>query len=90
MRIATLQFNPQVGAVEENIRNADDLLEKGGLLSEGKGKVDLLVLPEMAFSGELEIPYLDVAMWLFLRLIFPRRDSVLFLLDIFPWVGHII
>ena len=56
MRIATLQFNPQVGAVEENIRNADDLLAKGGLLGKGKGKVDLLVLPEMAFSGELKFP----------------------------------
>ena len=52
MRIATLQFNPQVGQVNTNIEKADELLAKSGLFGGGKGKVDLLVLPEMGFSGQ--------------------------------------
>ncbi|THW25580.1 carbon-nitrogen hydrolase [Aureobasidium pullulans] len=46
MRIGCLQFAPKLGQVEENIRKADSLLE-GTSASE----LDLLVLPEMAFSG---------------------------------------
>ncbi|KAJ4303033.1 hypothetical protein N0V90_001924 [Kalmusia sp. IMI 367209] len=61
MKIALLQFAPNVGTVEENIKRADDLLRQS------KIPVDLgwLVLPEMAFSGynfhsleEIE-PYLE-------------------------------
>jgi protein N-terminal amidase len=47
MKIACLQFAPLVGDVENNIRAADAILEKTNLED-----VDLLVLPEMAFSGE--------------------------------------
>ena len=49
MRIATLQFAPRVGEVEDNIGRALDILEK----HEGKlQNLDLLVLPEMAFTGQ--------------------------------------
>lgn len=50
MRIATLQFAPLVGEVQANIKKADTLLEE----AERDGKLDgieLLVLPELAFSG---------------------------------------
>lgn len=46
MRIATVQFAPELGKTQENIRRADVLLEH---LS--PGRCDLLVLPELAFSG---------------------------------------
>lgn len=50
MRIATVQFAPQLGEVAENIRRADEFLrqarEDGGLKD-----LDILVLPELAFSG---------------------------------------
>jgi protein N-terminal amidase len=48
MRIACLQFAPLVGDVENNISRADAILEKTN-----PKDLDLLVLPEMAFSGEL-------------------------------------
>lgn len=56
MRIATLQFAPQLGNVEANIRRADQLLKlTPGDISDGPGieelRPDILVLPEMAFSG---------------------------------------
>ncbi|KAK2787752.1 Carbon-nitrogen hydrolase [Onygenales sp. PD_10] len=67
MRIATLQLSPRLGDVEGNIRRADRLLEvlerrvKGrgwggsgaGINAGGSGGglLDVLVLPEMAFSG---------------------------------------
>ncbi|RMZ86038.1 hypothetical protein DV737_g306, partial [Chaetothyriales sp. CBS 132003] len=50
MRIATLQFNPQVGQVAANFSRAESLLmrdEREGLLRD----LDLLVLPELAFAG---------------------------------------
>lgn len=47
MRIATLQFAPQLGRVSANIARADELLKEYS-----PGEIDLLVLPEMAFSGE--------------------------------------
>lgn len=46
MRIATLQFSPTLGAVEQNIFRANALLE-----ASKHGNLDVLVLPEMAFSG---------------------------------------
>ena len=46
MKIACLQFAPELGKTQENIRRADFLLEH---LS--PGQCDLLVLPELAFSG---------------------------------------
>lgn len=45
MKIAILQFNPKLGAVEANIRHADSLLSKC------TANIELLVLPEMSFSG---------------------------------------
>ncbi|KAK0735540.1 carbon-nitrogen hydrolase, partial [Apiosordaria backusii] len=49
MRIACLQFSPQVGEVSKNISKADAVLAASAAeLEEG---IDLLVLPEMAFSG---------------------------------------
>lgn len=46
MRIACLQFSPQVGEVEKNIARADAVLDRAD-----PQDLDLLVLPEMAFSG---------------------------------------
>ena len=51
MKIATLQFAPRLGEVAANFSRAESLLmrqERGGEL-EG---MDLLVLPELAFTGE--------------------------------------
>ncbi|PVH73176.1 carbon-nitrogen hydrolase [Cadophora sp. DSE1049] len=46
MRIACLQFAPQVGDVNNNLNRADAVLSKADPQS-----LDLLVLPELAFSG---------------------------------------
>lgn len=53
MKIATLQFAPRLGDVEGNIRRANDLLKRGkdGLSIESM-RPEILVLPELAFSGE--------------------------------------
>ncbi|KAI1971255.1 hypothetical protein LOZ53_003449 [Ophidiomyces ophidiicola] len=49
MKVATLQFSPTLGDVEGNIKRADAILdEASGRIIEG---LDLLVLPEMIFSG---------------------------------------
>ncbi|GAP93225.2 putative amino-terminal amidase [Rosellinia necatrix] len=46
MRIGCLQFAPQVGDVENNVSRAD------GILREAEpGNLDLLILPELAFTG---------------------------------------
>ncbi|KAI5278745.1 Carbon-nitrogen hydrolase, partial [Ascosphaera acerosa] len=60
MRIATLQFSPQVGDVQGNVRKADALLDvleeklgRHGHRSSNDGDagaLDLLVLPEMALT----------------------------------------
>ncbi|TEY66787.1 hypothetical protein BOTCAL_0132g00200 [Botryotinia calthae] len=60
MRIACLQFDPQVGDVKNNFIKADAILAKAE-----PEDLDLLVLPEMAFSGynfsslEQITPYLE-------------------------------
>lgn len=46
MRIACLQFAPQVGDVDNNLNRADSVLSKAN-----PDDLDLLVLPELAFSG---------------------------------------
>ncbi|KAF2238711.1 carbon-nitrogen hydrolase [Viridothelium virens] len=46
MKIACLQFAPEVGKVQENIAKANHILERDNVSG-----VDILVLPEMAFSG---------------------------------------
>ncbi len=47
MRIACLQFAPHVGDLKYNISCAEAILEKAD-----PKDLDLLVLPEMAFSGK--------------------------------------
>jgi predicted amidohydrolase len=42
-----MQFAPQVGDVDNNLNRADAVLSKAN-----PQKLDLLVLPELAFSGE--------------------------------------
>jgi predicted amidohydrolase len=62
MRIATLQIAPKLGDVEGNIRRANELLKKGKYISMGGQDLgisigaellrpEILVLPEMAFTG---------------------------------------
>ncbi|KAK3327349.1 carbon-nitrogen hydrolase, partial [Cercophora scortea] len=49
MKIACLQFAPQVGDVDNNLNRADAILHKAKAVDlEG---LDLLVLPELAFTG---------------------------------------
>ncbi|PYH41723.1 putative protein N-terminal asparagine amidohydrolase [Aspergillus saccharolyticus JOP 1030-1] len=75
MRIATLQFAPQLGDVEGNIRKADELLKNGKVVRGGGTgavglnilKPDILILPELALTGynfsslEAIKPYLEPA-----------------------------
>lgn len=46
MRIACLQFAPELGKVKENIAGADHLLR-----ASPPQNLDILVLPELAFTG---------------------------------------
>ena len=46
MRIGCLQFSPQVGDIDNNLNRADAVLSKAN-----PDELDLLVLPELAFSG---------------------------------------
>lgn len=50
MRIGCLQFAPQVADVTNNIHRAEAVLSKAD--PEDLQDLDLLVLPEMAFSGK--------------------------------------
>lgn len=49
MRIGCLQFSPQVGDVDNNLNRADAVLAKADPAD--LDSLDLLVVPEMAFSG---------------------------------------
>jgi predicted amidohydrolase len=49
MRIACLQFSPQVGDTDNNLNRGDAVLNKAK--PEQLDNLDLIVLPEMAFSG---------------------------------------
>lgn len=49
MKIACLQFAPQVGDVDNNLNRADSILNKAK--TSDLEDLDLLVLPELAFSG---------------------------------------
>ena len=51
MRIACVQFAPVKGDVDKNQTRADGVLAKGD--TEG---LDLIVLPEMAFTGSCAPP----------------------------------
>lgn len=48
MKIGCLQFAPRLGETGYNLNRADAVLAASGL---GPGDLDLLVLPELAFSG---------------------------------------
>ena len=48
MKIACLQLAPELYRLDENMAKADALLEHVK-----PGDIDLLVLPEMAFTGKL-------------------------------------
>lgn len=50
MRIACLQFAPQVGDVGNNLNRADAVLNRAD--PDDLEGLDLLVLPELAFTGE--------------------------------------
>ena len=53
MRIACLQFNPELGKLPENIARANALLQAAP-----PKDVDILVLPELAFTGTTSSLYL--------------------------------
>lgn len=53
MRIGCLQFAPQVGDVDTNLNRADAVLSRVDPAE--MESLDLLVLPEMAFSGTLAL-----------------------------------
>lgn len=62
MKIALLQFDPDVGTVQANIKRADDLLQHAKIPVD----LDWLILPEMAFSGTF---------WAFTPLLSPQMIS---------------
>ncbi|GAB1314079.1 hypothetical protein MFIFM68171_04289 [Madurella fahalii] len=49
MKIACLQFSPQVGDIDNNLNRADAVLNKAN--ADDLEGLDLLVLPELAFTG---------------------------------------
>lgn len=49
MRIGCLQFAPRVGDIDDNIHRADSVLAKAN--PEDLDNLDVLVLPELAFTG---------------------------------------
>ncbi len=54
MRLACLQFAPQVGDTDNNLSRADAVLSKAD--PDELGRLDLLVLPELAFTGTSFFP----------------------------------
>src|SRR5690606_28286956 len=74
MRIACLQFNPQVGDVDNNLTRADRVLSRAN-----PENLDLIVLPEMAFSGKCSSPspspLLQPMRWMVRRLYFLSWSS---------------
>ena len=51
MKIATLQFSPRLGEAAANFSRAESLLMRQEREGELEG-IDILVLPELAFTGE--------------------------------------
>lgn len=49
LQIGTLQLKPEMGRVQENMKNASGVVDR--FLEEKKAKIDLLMLPEMSFTG---------------------------------------
>lgn len=67
MRIGCLQFAPQVGDVDNNLNRADAVLSRAN-----PDDLDLLVLPELAFSGKFK-SHRNPPKFHYMRLIhFPR------------------
>ena len=58
MRIACLQFDPQVGEVSRNVHRADAILQEAV-----PGELDLLMLPELAFSGIFNSVRCTMLLW---------------------------
>lgn len=56
LRIAVLQLNPRIGQVAANIERANSILKAHGFTQSSQKKLDILVLPELAFTGTEE-PY---------------------------------
>ena len=54
MRIACLQFSPKLGKTAENVARANAILEAAS-----PQDIDLLVLPELAFTGD---PFQDATL----------------------------
>jgi len=48
MKIACLQFAPELGKVHDNIRRANEILQRTNI----PARLDWLVLPELAFTGK--------------------------------------
>lgn len=57
MKIACLQFAPEVGDVDANLDRADAVLNKAR--PEDLDGLDLLVLPELAFTGTSRLRWRD-------------------------------
>ncbi|KAF2012649.1 carbon-nitrogen hydrolase [Aaosphaeria arxii CBS 175.79] len=47
MIVACLQFSPELGKVQENIRKADQILQRTAI----PANIDWIILPELAFTG---------------------------------------
>jgi predicted amidohydrolase len=56
MRIACLQFAPKLGDIDNNLNRADAVLSKAN-----PSDLDLLVLPELAFTGKSQLALQRVA-----------------------------
>jgi hypothetical protein len=54
MRIACLQFAPQAGDIDNNLNRADAVLNRAN--QDDLDDLDVLVLPELAFTGEFVQP----------------------------------
>ena len=66
MRIATLQFAPKLGDVRGNIQRADELLRTGSRGNNGDDgvdglKPDILVLSEMALTGQFPFSLMNIS-----------------------------
>jgi predicted amidohydrolase len=51
MKIAILQYAPRLGRIKENISRAEKLLDEATSEIKNVG-VDLLILPELALTGQ--------------------------------------
>lgn len=71
MRIGCLQLAPALGKLEENMATADKILDEAEQ-SPLSLRVDLLVLPEMAFTGKFGS--LDLFLFLVVVVTFPSSE----------------